>query len=129
MKKISNIIITIMSIILLIAAFIFQCPQKDDGSYMHCHNANIALAVISCVIIVLGIISFVSKNTIAKYVLSAVVAVASVLGAMIPGIIVSLCMMPEMTCRAALRPTAIICSVIICIFAIVSLIFEKKASA
>jgi hypothetical protein len=38
-------------------------------------------------------------------------------------------MMPEMTCRAALRPTAIICSVIIFIFAIVSLIFEKKASA
>jgi hypothetical protein len=35
-------------------------------------------------------------------------------------------MMPEMTCRATMRPTAIICSVIIFIFAIVSLLFTKK---
>jgi hypothetical protein len=35
-------------------------------------------------------------------------------------------MMPEMTCRAAMRPTAIICSIIIFIFAVVNLLFTKR---
>jgi hypothetical protein len=37
-------------------------------------------------------------------------------------------MMPEMTCRATMRPTAIICSAIIFIFAIIRFLSTKKES-
>jgi hypothetical protein len=128
MKKISGIVTTITSVFLLFAALIFQCPTKDDGTYMHCHNANIAIAIISCVILVLSIISLMPNNKLTGYITSIVIAIASVFCSIVPGIIISLCMMPEMTCRATMRPTAIISSVIIFISAIVSLLFTKKES-
>jgi hypothetical protein len=126
MKKICSIVITIASIVLLVATFILQCPKKEDGSYMHCHNANIAIAIISCVIIILGILLFLSKRKAFGYVLSAAAAIAAVVSAIVPGTIISLCMMPEMTCRAALRPTAMICSAIIFIAAAANLLLAKR---
>jgi hypothetical protein len=37
-------------------------------------------------------------------------------------------MMPEMICREIVRPTAMICSIIICLFSIVSLLLEKRSA-
>jgi hypothetical protein len=126
MKKLTRIIITIASLCLLALSFIFQCPKKEDGSYMHCHNANMTIAVIACVIIVSSILLFLLKNILAKQIISGIIALLSVICALIPGILFYLCMMPEMTCRAALRPADIICSIVIFLFAIVGLLFEKK---
>jgi hypothetical protein len=61
-----------------------------------------------------------------RRILLGVSAVAAVICALTPGIIISLCMMPEMTCRAVLRPIAIIGSVIILLFVIVGFLSEKK---
>jgi hypothetical protein len=66
------------------------------------------------------------KNKVTKQVIYLVTAIASVICGIIPGIIIHLCMMPEMTCRAIFRPTDIICSIIIFLFSIIGLIFSKK---
>jgi amino acid transporter len=126
MKKISNIIITIAALCLLAFSFIFQCAPKDDGLYMNCHKANLAIAAISFAIIILSILLFILKNKVSKQVIYVLTAISSIVCGIIPGILIHLCMMPEMTCRAIFRPTDIICSIIIFLFSIVGFIFSKK---
>ncbi len=126
MKKICNIIITIATLFLLASSFIFQCAPKEDGSYMNCHKANLTVAAISLAIIILCILLFTLKNKVAKQAIYVLAAIASIVCGIIPGILIHLCMMPEMTCRAVFRPTDIICSIVIFLFSIVGLIFSKK---
>jgi hypothetical protein len=129
MKKISNIIITIATLCLLSFSFIFQCTPKEDGLYMNCHNANLAVAAISFAIIILSILLFILKNKVVKQVIYVIAALSSVVCGIVPEILVHLCMMPEMTCRALFRPTDIICSSVIFLFSIVGLLFSKKEQA
>jgi hypothetical protein len=126
MKKVSNSVITLAAACMFAAALFFQCSPMEDGTYMNCHKANIAVAVLAGVIAVIGILLFVLKEKIVKRILLGVSAVAAVICALTPGIIISLCMMPEMTCRAVLRPIAIIGSAVIFLFVIVGFLSEKK---
>jgi uncharacterized membrane protein len=125
-KKLSNIIIIIAALGLFIISFALQCQKKDDGSYMNCHKANISVAVISGVIIVLSILLFTLKNKTAKKITSVITAAASIVCAIIPGTLIHLCMMPEMTCRAEFRPTVIVFSIVIFLSSIAGLLFDKE---
>jgi hypothetical protein len=126
MKKLSNIIITIVTLCLFASSFIFQCAPNEDGLYMNCHKANLAVAAISCAVIILSILLFILKNKVAKQAVYMLAALSSIVCGIIPGIIIHLCMMPEMTCRAIFRPIDIICSIVIFLFSIVGFIFNKK---
>jgi hypothetical protein len=128
MKKLNNIIITIAAFCLFAFSFIFQCSPKEDGSYMNCHKANVAIAAISCAVIILSILLFILKNKVAQQVIYVIVALSSIVCGIIPGILIHLCMMPEMTCRATFRPADIICSIVIFLFSILGLLFNKKES-
>jgi hypothetical protein len=127
MKKISNIISTAASVFLFAsAAFLFQCPPMDNGMYMNCHKANVTVAIISCIIVILGIALFFIKERRASALLSGVSAAAAVICTIVPGTLIQLCMMPEMTCRAVFRPIDIACSIIILVFAVIRLFFVIK---
>jgi hypothetical protein len=127
MKKICNTISTLAAIFLFAAAaFMFKCPKMESGAYMNCHKANVMVAVISSILIVLNIVLFLIKNRNVSTIITGLIIVASVICAIVPGILISLCMMPEMTCRAIFRPVDVICSILIIIFATVSL-FVKEA--
>lgn len=127
MKKISSILLTLSAIFLFAAAaFLFQCPKMDNGAYMNCHKANMAVAFISCIIVILGFLLFFMKERIVSILLSGIIALASVISAIVPGIIISLCMMPEMTCRAVFRPVDMICSLLILVFAVINLFISIK---
>jgi hypothetical protein len=126
MKKVSSSVITLAAACMFAASLYFQCSPMEDGTYMNCHKANIAVAVLAGVIAVIGILLFVLRGKMVRRILLGVSAVAAVICALTPGIIISLCMMPEMTCRAVLRPIAIIGSVVILLFVIVGFLSEKK---
>jgi hypothetical protein len=49
--------------------------------------------------------------------LSAIAVLAAAVSAIIPGILIQLCMMPEMTCRSVFRPVDVACSVFLLIVA------------
>jgi hypothetical protein len=69
------------------------------------------------------------KNTIVKKIIFVITAILSVICMITPGVLIHLCMMPEMTCRATFRPAAIICSIIILLFSVFALLFDKKEKA
>jgi hypothetical protein len=93
---------------------------------MNCHKANVMVAIISVILIVLNILLLIIKKTNVTNIISGLVILASIISAIVPGIIISLCMMPEMTCRAIFRPVDVICSILIIVFVTVSL-FIKEA--
>jgi uncharacterized membrane protein len=126
MKKICNTISTLAAIFLFAAAaFMFKCPKMESGAYMNCHKANVMVAIISCILIVLNILLFLIKNRNVSSIISGLVILASIVSAIVPGIIISLCMMPEMTCRAIFRPVDVICSILIIAFTAVSLFIKE----
>jgi hypothetical protein len=86
----------------------------------------VTIAVISCIIVILGIALFFIKGRGVSALLSGVSAVAALICALVPGILIQLCMMPEMTCRAVFRPIDIACSIIILVFAVIRLFFVIK---
>jgi hypothetical protein len=96
---------------------------------MNCHRANIAVAVISCIIAIIGIVLPLLRNTLYRRILLVVSSVASILCALVPGVIISLCMMPQMTCRTVFRPFTIAFSCVIFLFAMVGLLYEKRMKA
>jgi hypothetical protein len=93
---------------------------------MNCHKANLTVAVLSCAVTALGILSIVVKEDSKKRIMLGFTGAISVVNAVVPGILISLCMMPEMTCRAVLRPMTILCSVIICLSSITGCICSKS---
>jgi hypothetical protein len=127
MKKICNAISTLTAIFLFVAAaFMFKCPKMENGSYMNCHKANVIVAVISCILIVLNIILFLIKNRNVSTIITGLIIALSIISAIIPGIIITLCMMPEMTCRAIFRPVDVICSILIIVFATVNIFIKEN---
>jgi hypothetical protein len=125
-KNATGIIITFAALLLLAVSLIFQCSPMEDGTYMNCHKASLTVAVLSFTIAAFGILSIVASDELKKRILLGFTAVLSVVNAVVPGILISLCMMPEMTCRAVLRPMTILCSVIICLSSITGCICSKS---
>jgi hypothetical protein len=122
MKKICNILsILAGAFLFLAAAFLFQCPPMESGAYMNCHKANLAVMVLSGLIVLLGIVLMVTGKRAISVWLSAVAVLAAGISAITPGVLIQLCMMPEMTCRSVFRPVDVVCSVLILIVAAVRL--------
>jgi hypothetical protein len=128
-KNATGIVITFAALLLLAVSLIFQCAPMEDGTYMNCHKASMTVAVLSCAIAALGILSLIVKEERKERILLGFTGIISVVNAMIPGIFISLCMMPEMTCRAVLRPMTILCSLIICLSSVTGFSFVKRVKA
>jgi hypothetical protein len=127
-KHFISLAITFAAILLFTVTCVFQCPKTETGTYMNCHKANVAVAVISGVLIVLGILLCVLKSKLTRRILFGISACVSVVCAIVPGTVISLCMMPEMTCRSILRPLDLIFSFLIFLFAGVGFLLEEKLS-
>lgn len=101
------------------------CDATDEG-WMSCHYAQMNVFYIGIVIAVLALVgAFINKELI-RVVCAVANIVLAVVAAVMPGIIVGLCMMDTMRCHMLMRPFAIIMSVIIIIFEVVSLIFGRN---
>jgi hypothetical protein len=119
-KLITGIISVLVGIFLfLAAAFLFKCPPMESGAYMNCHKANVAVTVLSGIIVLSGLILTFTDKRVLSILFSAVAILAAVISAIAPGILINLCMMPEMTCRSVFRPVAVVCSVLILIAAFI----------
>lgn len=103
------------------------CGPKDDGTWMNCHNAQMAVFWLACVMAVLAAAALLIKPAVARWLHVAVAALA-VAAAVVPGNLVHLCMMEGMQCRAVMRPSVILFSVIIAACAVGSALFDGGRS-
>lgn len=97
------------------------CGPKDDGTWMHCHDAGQILRLLTALTAVAALIAKIRGGKTAARIADGVALVSGVLMLVIPGTVIPLCMMPQMRCRAVMRPGAMIIGVLLLIAAILDL--------
>lgn len=116
-KKSTDILNVLLAVILTVGSLSFF--RSHCGADMHCHTANTVITVIGAALVVLAALGFVLKGK-AKAVLAFVTAAVTAVELLIPGVILSLCMMPSMSCRATMRPWTMLLSVAIAFVSVVN---------
>ena len=80
------------------------CGPKEDGTWMRCHQAQIAVAVCGMALVVLFALTAVVKSKTAVLLLNIAALVVSVIAFLIPGILMPMCMMKTMRCYTTMQP-------------------------
>ena len=80
------------------------CGPKEDGTWMRCHQAQIAVAVCGAALTVLFILTAVIKSKTAVILLNIAALVVSVIAFLIPGTLMPMCMMKTMPCYTVMQP-------------------------
>ena len=125
---VGDIILCLISVLFLIGILsIFKtCGPMDDGSFMTCHWAGNAIAGLAAVLTAIAVLHlFVSSQV--KIGLDLAIIPTAILAAILPGNLISLCMMDSMRCQSVTRPATIIFSVLLIVIAIIDLLIQKKA--
>ena len=109
------------------------CAKTDEGMWMHCHYVELAIAAIgitSCLLTFINM-TFIKKLGINTLIRIITIALA-IISIMLPGRIVSMCMMETMRCHAVMKPFVTIDSAILIIFSVVAIVVsflkERKTS-
>ena len=116
-KKSTDILNVLLAVILTVGSLTFF--KSRCGADMHCHTANNVITIIGGALVALTALGFAFKGKV-KAILSFVTAAVAVVELLIPGVILSLCMMPSMSCRATMKPWTMLLSVAIAFVSIVS---------
>ncbi len=130
--------IGVMDIVMLLVSVLFlagmlfwfgPCGPKDDGSYMNCHWAGNVLTGIAAVISVISLAHMFIPDCKMKAGLSAAVIPCGVFACIVPGNLISMCMMNEMRCRAVMTPAAIVCAVLLIVLSAVDIAVQLRRSS
>lgn len=89
------------------------CSAKDDGTWMHCHTAQNLAAAGGCLLCILFVVCIFVKAPERRAALYAAGTAGAAVVFMIPGSIVSMCMMNTMRCYVVMQPFVRVMSVLI----------------
>ena len=109
MKKqiIPAILLLIIAAVIAVGSQTFLSPcVHEDGSFGACHWAGQALLGLSCVLFVQAVLVLCIRSSRAGAYLSALPVCA--MGILTPGMLIDLCHMSTMRCRAVMQPAMII---------------------
>lgn len=126
-SNITALVLTVCSVIFLagMQTVFAPCGPKEDGSWMTCHWAGMAVTGLSVVMVVTALAHFVFKDRGIRTGLSLAMIPAAVLSALIPGVLIRLCMMDTMRCHTHTRPGAIVCALLVIIAAVADILKNR----
>ncbi len=101
----------------------------EDGSKGPCADTGRALLIDGCVTAVLAILIMLLKKRSVRLVLFAAALCAAVIGILLPGVLMPLCKMDTMHCRAVMQPSMIILSGAAAVAALLGIITERSRKA
>ena len=106
-------------------SFLKPCGPKEDGTWMHCHQAGQALCLIAAGLALLSLAALLMKGK-ASMLLALLSIILALLAIILPGHVISLCMMPEMRCRAITAPAGFVFGILMIVFSIAGLFLRRK---
>ncbi len=119
-------ILVICLIITFGVEFIFHsCGAHDDGSYMACHWAQKAVMTAGITLAIQAAALVFTNDKRTQTVVSSCIACGAIVTALIPNVIINLCMMPTMHCNAVMRPWTIVCCVVLFIICVINAIINS----
>ena len=132
MKKVSvsDVILLVLSLILVVGSHVafHACAAKPDGSWMVCHWAEHVVTALGAVFAVLSVARFFFAGKTKAGISLSFVPLA-VVTALVPGVIVNLCMMKDMHCHTVMRPAVVVLSILIAIVSAVDFLVQCKTAS
>ncbi len=122
-RKNSLIIVTTAAALLLSlgTASVFRaCGVQEDGTFMHCHDAQTAVVVRGAVMAAMALLALFVKNKTVRVILMIAAAGIGIAAFVIPGILNHMCMMNTMRCHAVMKPFVRIVSLLAVCLSLVS---------
>ena len=101
----------------------------EDGRKGPCADAGRALLIDGCVMAILAILITLVNRRGLRMALFAAALCAAVIGILLPGVIMPLCKMDTMHCRAVMQPSMIILSGAAAVSALTGIITERSRKA
>ena len=135
MKKLSfsiiDIVFLLLSLMLCVGtAFVFHaCGPKPDGSWMNCHWAEHVVIALGAVFVVLSVARICMRSTTLKAGCTLAFVPLAVVTALVPKVLVPLCMMKDMRCHTVMRPAVFVLSVLLALLSLATVIVELKKGA
>ncbi len=108
--------------------FIFHaCEIKEDGTWMHCHDAQNAVVLGGSLLTVLLIAAAVVKNKKIRIVLNGAGLIGAAVIFLLPGTLMPMCMMHTMRCYTVMQPfVRIMCALIVILTLYQTVVSIKK---
>ena len=109
-QLIPEILMTALSLVILFGSFTFfaACPVADGGSVMSCHWAQVMVTALGGLLTVLSAAALLIPDSRVKAGVCLSTALVSVLTALVPAVLISLCKMPQMHCRVVMQPFTVL---------------------
>ena len=102
------------------------CDIKEDGTWMHCHDAQNAVVIGGFLLVLLLTAAALIRNKTAGVIFYGLGVIGSVIIFLIPGTIISMCMMQTMRCYTTMQPFVRIFCVLIAICSLIPAIQTAK---
>ena len=119
----------IFALVILIGSMTFLSPcVHADGSPAPCQSAGQMQIILGAIMAVLSLGAIIcNKTNIKKWVAIAMIPL-SLLTALTPGTLFSLCMMGSMRCNAVMKPSIILLASVVCLISIVEIFSIVKGA-
>ena len=126
-RLIPEIILFIFSLLICIGSFTFfsACPVHDD-TIMACHWAQNAVTALGALLSVISLAAIVIPDRKIKAGLELSATLTAVLTALIPGIVINVCMMSSMRCVSTFRPFTILFASLAAVAALFGAVLNLK---
>lgn len=126
--SILDIVQTVVSLCFLLGIlFVFgPCGPKEDGGWMTCHWAGRAVTGVAALLLVLALVRLPVKDSRIKLGLDIAVLPAALLAALIPGRLISLCMMADMRCRSVMQPAVTVFAILLIVLSAADILLLRK---
>ena len=129
-KNLFAILLLIFAAVIAVGSVTVLGPcVHEDGSKGPCADAGRALLIDGCVMAILAILITLVNRRGLRMALFAAALCAAVIGILLPGVIMPLCKMDTMHCRAVMQPSMIILSGAAAVSALLGIITERSRKA
>ena len=119
----------LLSLVIAVGSVSFLSPCiHEDGSFGACHWAGQAMLGIGCLLSLISAIALLVRNGQVRTGLYLAALLTGILGALVPGTLISLCRMSTMRCRAVMQPAMILLCAGIMLSAAAGLLTERRQS-
>ncbi len=129
-KNLFAILLLVFAAVMAVGSVTVLGPcVHPDGSTGPCADTGKALLIDGCVMAILAILIMLVNKRGIRMTLFAAALCAAVTGILLPGVIMPLCKMDTMHCRAVMQPSMIILSGAAAVSALTGIITERSRKA
>ena len=122
-----DIVAAVVSVLVILGVLTFAGPcVHDDGSAAMCSGAGQGILWVGIIALIASLARMLMPGKALKVVFGAVVAVLGIVVALMPGVIMPLCMMQTMHCQTVMRPVAMVLGIVLAIVAVAGIVMSLR---